>query len=118
VARRRRRFGSAQGPRKGRIGPGREFLVNPATCRIAPGELLGADRRFTYVPYRCLGPRLKEQARNRYPHNTHGIPASAYAYPFTKREAGLIPTGAAQMASGRRALLWGLARTKRKVRRS
>jgi hypothetical protein len=123
MARRRRRFGSAQGPRRGRIGPGREFLVHPATCLIPKGKLVGADRRYTYVAWRCLPRQLKFDISARYPYSAQGIPDSAYAYPFKESDARAVVRGEgflrnAKIANGRRALLWGLARTQRKVRRS
>jgi hypothetical protein len=123
MAQRRRRFGSAQGPRKSRIGPGREFLVNPSVCLIPRGALVGADRRYTYVAWRCLPRQLKFDVSARYPYSTQGIPDSAYAYPFKQEDASAVVRGegflrGAKIANGRRALMWGLARTKRKVRRS
>lgn len=107
----KRRFSSAEGPRKGRVGDGGEFLVPPSKCVLGKGELPEADRRYKYKQYYCLSSSEKERARNAYTHNAPGIPASAYAYPIDA-------TG--QLARGRvkRALVWGYKRVKRKARRS
>ena len=74
-------------------------------CIIPAGESFG-DRRFRYKAWWCMTPAERSAASGRYPHNTPGIPDSAYAYPINKD---------GKLASARRTLLWSLAHTKRRV---
>ena len=74
-------------------------------CVMSGREALG-DHRYRYKAWWCMSPTDRRAAAARYPHNTPGIPDSAYAYPIKKD---------GRPASARRTLLWTYTHTKRRV---
>jgi hypothetical protein len=85
----------------------RRSLAHKNKCVFAKGETFG-DRRYRYKAWWCMTPAERSAAAKRYPHNTPGIPDSAYAYPIDK--SGKPPRGRAS-----RTLLWSYEHVKRKV---
>lgn len=84
-----------------------KFVADPRACVLPKGTTFG-DRRFRYKNWWCLTPGEKQRASNMYPHNTPGIPDSAYAYPIDA--SGKFPTGRA-----RRTLIWSRQHVLKKV---
>lgn len=80
---------------------------NIRACIIPKGQSLG-DRRYAYKNWWCMSASERAEAARRYPHNTPGIPDSAYAYPIDSR--GRLAKGRA-----RRTLTWGLRRTMKRT---
>lgn len=80
----------------------RKFVADPRACILPKGETFG-DRRYRYKNYWCLssGEKTRLRESGAYPHNTPGIPDSAYAYPIDKN-GKLALTG----RGARRTLIW------------
>lgn len=76
----------------------RKFVADPRACILPKGAAFG-DRRFRYKNWWCLTADEKRRAAQYYPHNTPGIPDSAYAYPIDA--SGNFPKGRVS-----RTLIW------------
>ncbi len=86
-----------------------KFVADPRACILPKGATFG-DRRYRYKNWWCLSTDEKRQVAQRYPHNTPGIPDSAYAYPIDAH--GRLPQGRAS-----RTLIWSRKHVISKVNR-